>query len=231
MENGGTSKPEIMKHAAIKNPRSRQEELGQFLTASPVAYFMASMFGRLTITVPLQDAGAGAGSHMSALDTRLCKKNGSVRAMKATFYELTPEILPALSATMRECEHFCGEAAIRLPSPFMPQTSSRRCRHSPRVICSVHCRPSSMPPSQIRLIAKPTSTPQSGVYSVRSASKLSTSTPPSSPATVLADNPDLPCQLIVSQLSKHSKFHLRINLPNSASAHNRKKQLYKIKIL
>jgi hypothetical protein len=36
-----------MKIAAIENPRSRQEELGQFLTATPVADFMASMFGPL----------------------------------------------------------------------------------------------------------------------------------------------------------------------------------------
>ena len=34
-----------MKLAAIENPRIRQEELGQFLTATPVADFMASMFG------------------------------------------------------------------------------------------------------------------------------------------------------------------------------------------
>ena len=34
-----------MKLAAIENPRSRQEELGQFLTATPVADFMSSMFG------------------------------------------------------------------------------------------------------------------------------------------------------------------------------------------
>jgi len=33
-----------MKLTATANPRSRQEELGQFLTASPVADFMASMF-------------------------------------------------------------------------------------------------------------------------------------------------------------------------------------------
>lgn len=33
-----------MKIAAMENPRSRQEELGQFLTATPVADFMASMF-------------------------------------------------------------------------------------------------------------------------------------------------------------------------------------------
>jgi hypothetical protein len=36
-----------MKTAAIDNPRTRQEELGQFLTATPVAEFMASMFGPL----------------------------------------------------------------------------------------------------------------------------------------------------------------------------------------
>jgi hypothetical protein len=34
-----------MKIAATADPRSRQEELGQFLTAKPVADFMASMFG------------------------------------------------------------------------------------------------------------------------------------------------------------------------------------------
>ena len=32
-----------MKLAAVENPRSRQEELGQFLTATPVAEFMASL--------------------------------------------------------------------------------------------------------------------------------------------------------------------------------------------
>lgn len=37
-----------MKIAATDHPRSRQEELGQFLTATPVADFMASMFGQLT---------------------------------------------------------------------------------------------------------------------------------------------------------------------------------------
>jgi hypothetical protein len=39
-----------MKIAAIKNPRSRQEELGQFLTATPMADFMASMFVSLSRT-------------------------------------------------------------------------------------------------------------------------------------------------------------------------------------
>ena len=40
-----------MKIAAIENPRSRQEELGQFLNATPVADFMASIFGPQTRVV------------------------------------------------------------------------------------------------------------------------------------------------------------------------------------
>ncbi len=36
-----------MKLAAMENPRSRQKELGQSLTATPVGDFMASMFGPL----------------------------------------------------------------------------------------------------------------------------------------------------------------------------------------
>ncbi len=43
---------------AIKtNGRSRQEELGQFLTSVPTADFMASMFGPLPRVVRLLDAG------------------------------------------------------------------------------------------------------------------------------------------------------------------------------
>ena len=48
-----------MKLATIENLRTRQEELGQFLTATPVADFMASMFGPLSQTVRLLDPGAG----------------------------------------------------------------------------------------------------------------------------------------------------------------------------
>ncbi len=102
-----------MKLAATANPRSRQEELGQFLTATPVADFMASMFGPLPSVVRFLDAGAGAGALTDAFVTRLCKKGDGVRAIEATLYELDPQILDALSATMRECQRRCTEAGIR----------------------------------------------------------------------------------------------------------------------
>jgi adenine-specific DNA-methyltransferase len=102
-----------MKTSALDTPRSRKEELGQFLTATPVADFMASMLGALPRTVRLLDAGAGAGSLTAAFVSRCCEKRDSIRAIEATLYELDGNILEALSATMRECEHRCAEVGIR----------------------------------------------------------------------------------------------------------------------
>jgi len=102
-----------MKLAAIERTRSRQEELGQFLTAAPVADFMASIFGSLPRTVRLLDAGAGAGSLTAAFVSRVCERKEGVRAIEATLYELDPEILDALAATMQECEQRCSVAGIR----------------------------------------------------------------------------------------------------------------------
>jgi adenine-specific DNA-methyltransferase len=102
-----------MKIAAIENPRSRQQELGQFLTATPVADSMASMFGPLPRTVRLLDAGAGAGSLTAAFVSRCFEKRDGVRAIEATLYELDAEILDALAETMRECERRCADAGIR----------------------------------------------------------------------------------------------------------------------
>ena len=118
------------KIAAIANPRARREKLGQFLTASRVADFMASMFGPLPSTVRLLDAGAGAGALTVAFVSRCCEKNDGVRAIEATLYELDPEILDALSAAMRECERRCSNAAIRFTftihsADFIQEMSAR----------------------------------------------------------------------------------------------------------
>ena len=119
-----------MKLAAIERPRSRQEELGQFLTATPVAEFMASMFGPLPRTVRLLDAGAGAGSLTAAFVSRCCEKRDGVRAIEATLYEVDAEILDALSSTMQECEQRSAEAGIRFTftihsTDFIQEMSTR----------------------------------------------------------------------------------------------------------
>ncbi len=102
-----------MKVVAIENPRTRQEELGQFLTAAPVAGFMASMFGPLPNLVRLLDAGAGAGALTSAFVARLCGNNEGVHAIEATLYEVDPRILDSLSANMQRCQRLAKSAGIR----------------------------------------------------------------------------------------------------------------------
>lgn len=102
-----------MESSAVEHPRRRKQELGQFLTATPVADFMASMFGPLPCVVRLLDAGAGAGSLTLAFVSRLCGKNEGVRAIEATLYELDRTILDTLSTTMQQCQRRCAEAGIR----------------------------------------------------------------------------------------------------------------------
>ena len=119
-----------MKLAAIESPRIRQKELGQFLTATPVADFMASMFGPLPRTVRLLDAGAGAGSLTAAFVSRLREKKEGVRGIKATLYELDSEIVDALAATMCECERLCADVGIRFTftihsTDFIQEKSAR----------------------------------------------------------------------------------------------------------
>lgn len=119
-----------MKLSPIEHSRSRQEELGQFLTAAPLADFMASMFGPLPKTVRLLDAGAGAGSLTAAFITRCCEKHTDVRAIEATLYELDGKILDALKATMRECERKCADSGIRFSfnihhADFIQEMSTR----------------------------------------------------------------------------------------------------------
>ena len=119
-----------MTHLTTTEPRRRQEKLGQFLTATPVADFMASMFGPLPRTVRLLDAGAGAGSLTAAFVSRCCEKRDGVRAIEVTLYELDGEILDALAVTIRECERLCADAGIRFTSTvysadFIQEMSAR----------------------------------------------------------------------------------------------------------
>jgi adenine-specific DNA-methyltransferase len=110
--------------------RRRQGELGQFLTPSPVANFMASMFGPLPNVVRLLDAGAGAGALTAALVSRLCEKQNSIRTIEATLYELDPLIQDALLETMQDCQRICAEADIQFSftihaTDFIQEMSAR----------------------------------------------------------------------------------------------------------
>lgn len=119
-----------MKAAAVAHPRSRQEELGQFLTSVPVAGFMASMFGPLPGVIRLLDAGAGGGALTTAFVTRLSRENEGARAIEATLYEIDPQILDDLSANMLKCQLLAASAGIRFTfvihsADFIEEMSAR----------------------------------------------------------------------------------------------------------
>ena len=84
--------------ASATNGRSRQDELGQFLTASPTADFMASMFGPLPSVIRLLDAGAGAGALTAAFVGMVCEKGEGVHEIQSTLYPKAPT-MPASHST------------------------------------------------------------------------------------------------------------------------------------
>lgn len=118
-----------MKVATQPIPSTRQEELGQYLTAAPVAEFMASLYGEFPSVVRLLDAGAGAGALTSAFVSRICEKDCGVRTIEATLYELDHNILASLSATMEKCKHVCATVGIQFsflikPTDFIQEMSA-----------------------------------------------------------------------------------------------------------
>jgi adenine-specific DNA-methyltransferase len=119
-----------MNSAAMEIARSRQGELGQFFTATPVADFMASMFGPLPAEVRLLDAGAGAGSLTVAFVSRCCERRDGIRTIEVTLYEMDEEIQTELVATMRDCERLCAVAGIQFSftiheADFVRETAAR----------------------------------------------------------------------------------------------------------
>lgn len=92
--------------------KSRQSELGQFLTPPPVSRFMASMFDRVSETVNLLDAGAGVGTLTAAYLARVVKFDRRPISVNAILYELDPFMVQGLQTTLLECQKLCERAEI-----------------------------------------------------------------------------------------------------------------------
>jgi adenine-specific DNA-methyltransferase len=110
--------------------RRRQGELGQFLTPSPVADFMASLFGPLPKVIRLLDAGAGAGALTAAFVSHVGVNNSGTRAIEATLYEIDPLIQDALLEKMRDCQRISESAGMQFSftlhvSNFIQEMSAR----------------------------------------------------------------------------------------------------------
>lgn len=87
---------------ARKTSAKRKSELGQFMTAAPIADFMAGLFDIPEGgAVRLLDAGAGIGSLTAAFEREAAKRGASVAAEA---WEIDPEMLPHLQETLEGLE-------------------------------------------------------------------------------------------------------------------------------
>lgn len=102
--------------AEMERALARQHELGQFLTPTPVADFMASLLPLRSAPVHLLDAGAGRGALTAALVRRLCREDRKPSAISVTAYELDAALMPHLRATLSDCRVECQGAGIAFSS-------------------------------------------------------------------------------------------------------------------
>lgn len=85
----------------------RRAQLGQFMTPSHIARFMASLFiERVQESIFLLDAGAGVGSLTAAFLERVQTGWGSFRQVRATAYEIDPALLRVLEKNFTDYERF-----------------------------------------------------------------------------------------------------------------------------
>jgi adenine-specific DNA-methyltransferase len=98
--------------AVMLSERDRRHELGQFLTADPVADFMASLFEGHYENVTLLDAGAGSGALSAALVRRLCGYHRKPKRIAITAFELDGTLLEALHRTLDSCQEICSRASV-----------------------------------------------------------------------------------------------------------------------
>ena len=100
------------KSIAKNTPSERKSELGQFMTPSRIAEFMANMFETASgMDIRLLDAGAGIGSLTAAFSESMEKS--SPRSLHCATWELDPLLQEHLSETLEICrDAFVGTPVV-----------------------------------------------------------------------------------------------------------------------
>ena len=91
----------------------RRSALGQYMTPTPLARFLASLFDKLDGDICLLDPGAGVGSLTAAFVERLCSVARKPRSATLVSYEIEPLMIDYLHATLQASTRQCAEAQIR----------------------------------------------------------------------------------------------------------------------
>lgn len=90
----------------------RKSALGQFMTASPLARFLASLFEQAEGDIRLLDPGAGVGSLTAAFAERLCLQAKKPSSAAFTCYEIEGLMIDYLQATLQTTQDQCHAAQI-----------------------------------------------------------------------------------------------------------------------
>lgn len=117
------------KRVSARIPPDAKAELGQFLTPSAVAHFMAAMFRPDHDVIRILDPGAGIGTLTAALVAALAARSRPQIEIRATLYEVDPDLATTLRSTMAKCQSLCAESGITFQyeistRDFIEQTAS-----------------------------------------------------------------------------------------------------------
>lgn len=94
-----------------KNTRSR---LGQYMTPAPIGRFMASMFNDFGGSLRVLDPGAGVGSLTAAFVDQILDLDERPDEVSLFAFEVDPDLMEYLQATICEAVASCNEAGIRV---------------------------------------------------------------------------------------------------------------------
>jgi len=100
------------KRVSARLDPGRRTQMGQFLTPSPIATFMAGMFDCRKSEVRILDPGAGAGTLCAALVLTLCQRAMRPATVAVTAYEIDPLLVGYLRQTLDRCRIACEEVGI-----------------------------------------------------------------------------------------------------------------------
>jgi adenine-specific DNA-methyltransferase len=88
--------------------------LGQFMTPTPVASFMAGLFQTHRSYVRILDPGAGVGTLTAALLDRFLQHTKPPRNVVVTCYEIDARLVEALRRTLETCRLLCRHRGVTL---------------------------------------------------------------------------------------------------------------------
>jgi adenine-specific DNA-methyltransferase len=118
------ARPEVLPRSAPATPRERKAQLGQFMTPSSVAEFMASLFEIPNQgAIRLLDAGAGQG----ALTTAFIERAKGTSRIAATAFEFDDEILPNLRASLATFRWNANVECELIEGDFIEEAANRIC--------------------------------------------------------------------------------------------------------